>query len=266
MNSPLTPGGLTVRTHDPDRFLISLFAPHDRRAALWALFAFNYEIAKTRSIVTETMLGRMRLQWWLESVDRIYKSHQAADHDVLQALAPVIRAYDLPFAAFETLIAARNQDMEDAPPPEEAALLQYCNDSSVPLLELMSRIAGAREDAAVLKTIGVNYALTGLVRAVPYHAARGLCFIPQTILSAYDLTAHNLWSPDKRENLRQAVQSMASLARPAAAPANRCLKAAQALNAVYTMQLAGLRYDLHNPRISAPPAFKELRVALKTVF
>ena len=46
-----------VQRHDPDRYLLSLFAPARHRAALWALYAFNHEIAKTREVVTETTMG-----------------------------------------------------------------------------------------------------------------------------------------------------------------------------------------------------------------
>ena len=50
--------GETVRKHDPDRFLLSMFAPPESREALWALYAFNHEIAKTREVVTETQVAR----------------------------------------------------------------------------------------------------------------------------------------------------------------------------------------------------------------
>ena len=48
--------GEMVRKHDPDRFLLSLFMKPDRREALWALYAFNHEIARTREVVTETKI------------------------------------------------------------------------------------------------------------------------------------------------------------------------------------------------------------------
>jgi hypothetical protein len=41
-----------VRRHDRDRFLTVLFAPLPHRAALLALYAFNYEIARTREVVS----------------------------------------------------------------------------------------------------------------------------------------------------------------------------------------------------------------------
>ena len=61
-----------VRRHDRDRYQTALFAPADRREALFALYAFNYEIARVRETVTQPMLGQIRLQWWREVVEAAY--------------------------------------------------------------------------------------------------------------------------------------------------------------------------------------------------
>src|SRR5437588_12374331 len=60
----LSPVAALVRRHDPDRFQTVLFAPAARREALFALYAFNYEIARVREGVTQPMLGQVRLRWW----------------------------------------------------------------------------------------------------------------------------------------------------------------------------------------------------------
>ena len=65
----LSPLARLVRRHDRDRFLTALFAPAERREDLLALYAFNYEIAKTREVVSEPVLGQIRLQWWRETID-----------------------------------------------------------------------------------------------------------------------------------------------------------------------------------------------------
>ena len=60
-----------VRRYDNDRYLTALFAKADRREALFALAAFNLEVAKIPEVVSEPMLGEMRLQWWREVIDEI---------------------------------------------------------------------------------------------------------------------------------------------------------------------------------------------------
>ncbi len=61
-----------LRRYDYDRFLTGLFAPAGRREALYAVYAFNLEIARTREAVSEPMLGQIRLQWWREAIEEIY--------------------------------------------------------------------------------------------------------------------------------------------------------------------------------------------------
>jgi len=61
-----------VARFDHDRHLITLYAPQDKRGALCALYAFNYEISRIRESVSEPMLGEIRLQWWHEAIDDIY--------------------------------------------------------------------------------------------------------------------------------------------------------------------------------------------------
>ena len=104
-----------VLKEDKDRYLLSLFAPKEVRGALWALFAFNAEISKTRSVVTETSIGLMRLLWWREGVQELYND-QCRDNPVLKALKIVIEEYKLPLKLFEDLTYAREFDLEGIAP------------------------------------------------------------------------------------------------------------------------------------------------------
>ena len=79
-----------VRRHDADRFLTTLFAPKGHREDLFALYAFNLEISKTREVVSETMLGAIRLQWWREAIEAIYTNAELRKHAVVEALAETV--------------------------------------------------------------------------------------------------------------------------------------------------------------------------------
>ena len=48
-----------VRNNDPDRFVLAMLAPEPVREALIALYAFNIEVARTRELVSEAMLGEI---------------------------------------------------------------------------------------------------------------------------------------------------------------------------------------------------------------
>ena len=59
---PLSQCAAAVREHDPDRYLATLFAPAAAREALFALYAFDHEIARVRRVVSEPMAGLVRVR------------------------------------------------------------------------------------------------------------------------------------------------------------------------------------------------------------
>ena len=112
LESRLSACARQVRRYDHDRYLTALFAPADRREALFALAAFNLEIAKIREVVTEPMLGEMRLQWWREALDGIADG-QVRKHEVVEPLAAATRQFDLPIRDLHRIIKARAFDLEE---------------------------------------------------------------------------------------------------------------------------------------------------------
>jgi NADH dehydrogenase [ubiquinone] 1 alpha subcomplex assembly factor 6 len=172
-----------VRRHDRDRFLTALFAPEAQRRGLLALYAFNYEVAKTREVVSEPTLGRIRLQWWRDSLDAIYAGVAARRPEVLQPLADAIRRHALTRRHLDALIDARERDLDDAPPTSLAALEAYAEETSAPLVLLALEALGASGEATERagRAVGIGYALTGLLRAIPFHARARRCYLPRAL-------------------------------------------------------------------------------------
>jgi NADH dehydrogenase [ubiquinone] 1 alpha subcomplex assembly factor 6 len=172
-----------VRRYDRDRFLTALFAPASRREALFALYAFNLEIAKIRETVREPMMGHIRLQWWRETLDGI-ETGVARRHEVAEPLAQAIADHDLPRAAFERIVDARMADLEEEPPADLAALIAYAADSSGALSELAAQTLGAGEaDLAAARDVGTAYGLIGLTRATAFRARLGRVDLPAGLLA-----------------------------------------------------------------------------------
>src|SRR5438445_9502835 len=105
-----SPLAALVRQHDRDRYQTALFAPADRREALFALYAFNYEIARVRETVTQPMLGQIRLQWWREVLDAAYAGVPPRNHPVAVALTAAIREFGLTRELFDRLVDTRERD------------------------------------------------------------------------------------------------------------------------------------------------------------
>src|SRR5690348_13728410 len=104
---PISPLADSLRRYDRDRYLAALFVPADRRAAVIALYAFNHEIAKTREVVSEPLLGRIRLQWWREAIEEAYGGGGVRAHEVMTPLAAAIREHRLTREHLDAMIDAR---------------------------------------------------------------------------------------------------------------------------------------------------------------
>src|SRR5262249_14399446 len=95
-----------VRASDPDRFVATLFAPADRRAYMFALYAFNLEIARIGEIAHEPLAGEIRLQWWRDALTGV--SHgETSGHPVASALLGALESCRLPVQPLLNLIEAR---------------------------------------------------------------------------------------------------------------------------------------------------------------
>jgi phytoene synthase len=206
--------GQQVRRFDHDRYLTALFAPADRREALFALYAFNLEVAKTREVVTEPLLGQIRLQWWRDSVDAAYRG-EAPKHEVLIPLAEAVAAFGLTKAHFERLIEAREADLEETAPPDLAALEAYAEGTAAPLQLLALEALGVRDadTAEAARRVAVATALTGLLRAVPFHARQRRVYLPTAVVEDVAVELGDLFELRPHVGLAKAVERLAGRAR-----------------------------------------------------
>jgi phytoene/squalene synthetase len=168
---PLSPCADLVRRGDPDRFLAAMTAPPEARERLFALAAFNLEVARIPAVTSEPMLGAIRLQWWRETVAMIFGEGRARSHEVAGPLAGAIRAADLPRAPFDRLLDAREWDARGEAPPDRAALDAYLHDTAGALLELSARALGGDETAT--RDAGFAFGAANYLRALPALRAQG---------------------------------------------------------------------------------------------
>jgi len=84
-----------VRQADRDRFVASLFAPAEKREALYGLYAFNAEIARVREAAHAALPGEIRLQWWSDVIAG-ERGGEARANPVAAALLTVMERYRLP--------------------------------------------------------------------------------------------------------------------------------------------------------------------------
>jgi phytoene synthase len=204
-----------VRGADKDRFLATLFAPAAHRSALFALYAFNTEVAGIREHVREPLAGELRLQWWRD-VLADGRKEEAAGHPVARALLEVIARCRLPSQSLNDLIEARAFDLYDDPMPSVAALEGYLVKTSSAIFALATHILdadGATELGGLVRDAGIAYALAGLLRAFPLHAARRQLYLPRDVLDRHQARPEDVFAGCATTELRAALADVRLRAR-----------------------------------------------------
>jgi phytoene synthase len=259
----LDPVAALVRRHDRDRFQTALFAPAAAREALFALYAFNYEIARVRESVTEPTLGRIRLEWWREAIDAAYSGGPVRRHDVVAALTRAIRGHTLSRAAFARLIDARETDFDEDPPPSLAALEDYAEATSSGLICLALEVLEVRETAALeaARHVGIAYALAGLLRALP---AGRRPIIPAEIAARAGLGPADRSTPALRAAVAEIGAAALSHLQAQPKPVPRAalpglLPAVIARHALKRLTRAG--WDPFDPALARPDPWQSWRLA-----
>ena len=188
-----------LRQYDYERYLTALIAPKAYRNALMTLYAFNFELAKTREIVSEPVMGQMRLQWWRDVIAAIYEGRQIPEHEVARPLSEVVARQGLSRLYLDALIDARDLDLDDTLFRTMDDLRAYAEATTAPLLSLALELGGDHgrdrndSDFIAAKNIGAGYGLMGLMRAVPFHLSQGRCFFPEDFLTEENLTEYDLF-------------------------------------------------------------------------
>lgn len=206
----------TVRMHDRDRFILSLFLPEEARRAVHTLLAWNLEIARLHETVSEPMLGFVRLQWWREALDELYEG-RVRRHPLLEPLAGAVRVHRIERALFEDVLTARGQDFSDEPPKDIQELENYLRGTSSALLHMMARVLGA--DSQALDSLGIAWGALGVLRALPHHARHGVLLLPGIMQGASDAAAIGDAPNDK--TVQQACAGVLTLAEEKLAEARR---------------------------------------------
>lgn len=98
-------------------YLAALGASKDKRPGLLAVLAFDAELAGVCERVSEPMLGRIRLQWWLDVMPGV-TGGRPPGHPVAQALADL----DLGLDSLRAMVEAYNFDLDEGPASVDAHL------------------------------------------------------------------------------------------------------------------------------------------------
>jgi 15-cis-phytoene synthase len=211
-----------VRTADRDRFIASLFAPAEQRGGLYALYAFNAELARVRDAAHRALPGEIRLQWWSDVING-ERADEAPANPVASALLAAIERYRLPPQRLIDLIEARRFDLYDDPMAGAADLETYARRTSSTLIALAAQVVAGVELDAVAAPAGIALGIAGVLRAFPVHVARRQLYLPTALLERHGVRVHELFAGRSSPGLEAVLAELRDLARAHLAAAGEAM-------------------------------------------
>ena len=200
----------------------------------------------------------------------------APRHDVVEALASAITETALTFEGLIALIDAREHDLDDEPPATLAALESYAAETSAALTGLALDVLGAGGDASARKAgrhVGIAFALSGLLRAVPFHARARRLYLPIETMAREGADAEAVFALSPTPALGRVAQAVAEAARGHIASARTHDVPRHALAALLPASLAAsdlarlarAGHDVFDPRVAAGGTGRRFRAAMRGI-
>lgn len=174
--------GAQVRRSDPDRFEAALFAAPALRESLYALYAFNLELARAPWRTQEPHIALMRLQFWRDVVAAAAQREPPRAHEIAEPINALVAEGRLDAADLEALIAARESEIEQEGVFDAAAFDAYLSATGGRLTAAAAQLCLGRplspEETRAARAAGAASALARLLEATPILAAHGRVMLP----------------------------------------------------------------------------------------
>jgi NADH dehydrogenase [ubiquinone] 1 alpha subcomplex assembly factor 6 len=213
------PSGLSdcaaaVREHDPDRYLATLFAPSEARQALFALYAFDHQIARVRHLVREPMAGLVRFQWWRDALEGIAAGRPLA-HPVIAALHADWATFAPLRPRLERAIDAREVEFRADPPADMAELEERLEGSHGEITLAAVALLGAdtKPVCAAARHLGRALGLVRLIQALPVDLSRDPMRLPLSVINRSEIDRESSEQPRAGRALAPLVADLAARAQ-----------------------------------------------------
>jgi phytoene synthase len=203
-----------VRVHDFTRYAAALFVPAPQRRALLALYAFNVEICRVPTQISQPLPGEVRLQWWSDALRG--KAHGGVEGNPVTAeLLRTVGTYSLSVERLSRLIEEHHFDLYNDPMPTMAALEGYLGDTSAALFSLAAAILGSQSSDIehLARHAGLAQGITQIMTSLSFDASQRRLFVPLQILAKHGCEIEDIFSGKETPKLRAVLNEMFDEAR-----------------------------------------------------
>ncbi len=234
---------------DPDRYRAAMLGDKTAQDRLVLIYGFHSELAKIPELVSETMIGEIRYQWWRDAVDEIYSEKPVRKHEISTPLAALIHEINLPRFWIDRLIDGRARDLDPAPFKTIDAAKDYARMTSGTLAQISCFVLDEDFDSDAALLAGQSWGLTGLARAYPYYHSGMLSQLDYGTLIT---TARDAYHEAKMVLGAVPADVMPALAYMSTIP-------------VFLKKMSRSNFDSKTETVNYAPPFKHLRIILSAL-
>ncbi|MGF1649816.1 MAG: phytoene/squalene synthase family protein [Hyphomicrobiaceae bacterium] len=206
---------MTARAHEIDRYLAAVVGPAGPRDDLITLAAFVGEVARVPIMVSEPMIGQIRLQWWRDTIEAGAATGLSSGNPIADAFADVLRRRKLPVGLAIGVIDAQETLLDDRPPTDDEALRQHLAKAQGIPFEFAGRVLGAHTGtadqsslASVWASAGMCYGLARTLLELAAVAAQGRTLLPAARLARASISPSLLNAPESAEAVGNVVREL----------------------------------------------------------
>ncbi|KIJ64453.1 hypothetical protein HYDPIDRAFT_90439 [Hydnomerulius pinastri MD-312] len=209
-----------VRKHDYEGFLTSQFYPRQLQPGYYALRAFYIELAMVKEAVSQTTLGQARLVFWRDAIKDIFDvseeiGNKPPRHPIALALYEATQRSRLAPYHFQRIIEAREQELHSQTHMTVESATSHAESTASTflyiLLSLLNLPSATLSHSA--SHLGVAQSFTTLLRALPFHASKGVMVIPAEITAKHGVNQQQVFTKaEPSKALEDAVFEFATIA------------------------------------------------------
>lgn len=209
-NDNITACAGLVERGDSKRFRTVMAAPVAARPILFAMYAFNVEVARAPWVTQEPMIAEMRLQWWRDVLEEISLGKTPRRHEVVTPLSQMLTPHDA--GMLDQLVAIRRWDIYKDAFEDAAHFARYIDQTAGHLMVATARSLGAcAED--VVRDVAYAAGLAAWFQAVPkLEEAKRIPMVDGRADAIQDLAQTAL---DRLTKARKSRGEISKAARPA---------------------------------------------------
>lgn len=169
MSNQLETGSLSaLRAQDPETaHILTLCIPGEyQRDDALVLLSLHGELARAHRVTSDISLGTIRIRWWLDAIDDIYRQEPPRQHPIVVALKEICQRHNLDRQLLEAKIESHSVDLEGLRQMSWSQASQVFTSQRGNLWRLLLQTQGIEQTAIHIAANHLGVAF-GVWRAIP---------------------------------------------------------------------------------------------------